>query len=245
MKQFMSVFDPDVKVLLPDGSTRRLIDYLFPSALLMLAALLLMISMFLPYWSMKMNAPQYPKGLKVDVYVNRLDGDMREIDALNHYLGMLPLDQGGQFERSISIFAVVALGLLLIAGVFVHNQWAGVIALPVLFFPLVFIADLYYILYTFGHSIDPDSALGGAIKPFTPPIVGEGKVGQFGTIASFEIGFYLALAAVVVVLVGLWFHRAAYKPIVDARQKIAARVSDEVASLDATSAASGDAASSQ
>jgi hypothetical protein len=218
MKQFMSVFDPDVKVLLPDGSTRRLMDYLFPSALLMLAALLLMISMFLPYWSMKMNAPQYPKGLKVNVYVNRLDGDMREIDELNHYLGMLPLDQGGQFERSISIFAVVVLGLLLIAGVFVHNQWAGILALPMLGFPIAFVADLYYILYTFGHSIDPTSALGGAIPPFTPPILGDGKVGQFGTVASFEIGFYLALAAVVVVLIGLWFHRAAYKPIVDARK---------------------------
>lgn len=195
-------------------------DYLLPSALLMLAALLLMISMFLPYWRMKMTAPQYPKGLRVEVYVNHLEGDMREIDELNHYLGMLPLDSGGQFERSISIFSIVMLGLLLIAGVFVHNQWAGVIALPVLGFPLVFIADLFYILYSFGHSVDPNSALGGAIEPFTPPVFGEGKVGQFGTIANFEIGFYLALAAVVVVLIGLWFHRAAYKPIVEARKKI-------------------------
>ena len=53
--------DPDVKVVLPDGSERRLIDYLLPSALLMTAALLVMISMFLPYWSMTMNAPQSPR----------------------------------------------------------------------------------------------------------------------------------------------------------------------------------------
>ncbi|HNB55042.1 MAG TPA: hypothetical protein PK530_24040 [Anaerolineales bacterium] len=45
-------------------------------------------------------------------------------------------------------------------------------------------------------------------------------VGQFGTIATFDIGFYLALAAVVVMLIGLWFHRAAYKPIVDARKNL-------------------------
>jgi len=212
--------DPDVKVLLPDGSTRRLMDYLLPSALLMLAALVLMVSMFLPYWSMTMTAPQYPKGLKVDVYVNHLEGDMREIDELNHYLGMKPLDEGGRLERSISIFAIVMLGLLLMSGVFIHNQWAGVLALPVLGFPFVFVADLWWILYRFGHSIDPTSALGGAIAPFTPPVLGEGKVGQFGTLASFEIGFYLAMAALLVVLVGLWFHRAAYKPIVDARKKV-------------------------
>jgi hypothetical protein len=220
MKSFFSL-DPDVKVLLPDGSTRRLTDYLLPSALLMFAALLLMVSMFLPYWSMKMTAPQYPKGLKVNVYVNHLEGDMREIDGLNHYLGMPPLDEGGRFERSISIISIVALGFLLMAGVFVHNQWAGVLSLPVLGFPVVFIADLWWILYQYGHSIDPTSALGGAIDPFTPPILGVGKIGQFGTIASFEIGFYLAIAAVIVVLIGLWFHRAAYKPIVDARKRLA------------------------
>ncbi len=213
--------DPDVKVLLPDGSTRHLTDYLLPSALLMLAALMLMISMFLPYWSMTMHAPQYPKGLKVDVYINHLEGDMREIDGLNHYLGMPTLDAGGQLERSISYFAVVVLGLLLIAGVFVHNQWAGVLALPVLGFPLAFLADMYLILYRYGHSIDPTSALGGAVKPFTPPLFGEGTVGQFRTVASFGLGFYLAVGAVAVVLAGLWFHRAAYKPIVDARKRIA------------------------
>lgn len=213
-----SILDPDVTVLLPDGTRRRLLDYLLPSALLMVAALMLMVSMFLPYWSMTMNAPQYPKGLRVDVYVSHLEGDMYEIDQLNHYLGMPPLDEGGQFERSISIYAIVGLGLLLMAGVFVHNQWAAVLALPVLGFPIVFIADLWWILYVYGHSIDPESALGGAIAPFTPPILGPGAVGQFGTVAQFELGFYLALAALLVVLVGLWFHRAAYKPIVDARK---------------------------
>src|SRR5512146_3005556 len=177
--------DPDVKVLLPDGSTHDLSDYLWPSALLMFAALLLMISMFLPYWSMTLKAPQYPKGLTVSVYVNHLQGDMREIDELNHYLGMPELDKGGQLERSISAVAIVILGLLLIAGVFVHNQWAAILALPVIGYPIIFLADLWYILYQYGHSIDPKSALGGAIKPFTPPLLGDGKVGQFGTTARF------------------------------------------------------------
>jgi len=218
MKRFLSL-DPDVKVLLPDGSTRALTNFLLPSALLMLAALLLMTSMFTPYWSMTMTAPQYPKGLKVDVYVNRLEGDMREIDELNHYLGMPKLDEGGKFERSISVFAMIVLGLLLVAGVFIHNQWAGILAIPALGFPIAFLADLALILYQYGHSIDPDSALGGAIDPFTPPLFGVGKVGQFGTVANAEIGLVLAFVAVGVVLLGLWFHRAAYKPIVDARKR--------------------------
>jgi hypothetical protein len=213
------LLDPDVKVVLPDGTTRRLLDYLLPSALLMLAAMLLVISIFTPYWSMTMYAPQYPEGLRVDVYVNQLTGDVREIDALNHYLGMPPLDEGGQLERSVSVVSLLTLGLLLLAAVFVHNQWAAVLALPALAYPLVFLADLWYILYTYGHSIDPNSPLGGAIEPFTPPLFGVGAIGQFETVAEAGPGLWLAGLAVVVVLIGLWFHRAAYKPIVDARQR--------------------------
>ena len=216
------LLDPDVKVLLPDGSTRRLMDFLLPSTLLMLAALLLVISVFLPYWRMTMFAPQYPKGLRVEVFVNRLEGDVAEVDALNHYLGMPPLDEGGRLERSVSVLALVVLGLLLVGAVFVHNQWAGLLALPVLAYPFIFMADLGFILYTYGHSIDPQSALGGAIEPFTPPLLGEGLIGQFRTISEFGPGFYFTLAALVVVLAGLWFHRAAYKPIVDARRRAAA-----------------------
>lgn len=217
--------DPDIRVVLPDGSERSLMTFLLPSALLMLGALLLMVSMLLPYWSLKLLAPQYPKGLKVSVYVNHLDGDVREVDALNHYLGMPPLDEGGQLERSISVVAVVALGLLLLGAVFVHNRWAALLALPALAYPFIFLADLELILYQYGHSIDPQSALGGAIQPFTPPILGRGAIGQFGTFARFEIGFYLVIASLVVILIGLWFHRRAYKPVADARKRAQAAAS--------------------
>jgi hypothetical protein len=224
MMKFNSENKPDVQVVLPDGSLHPLKTYLIPTAILMLSALILMVSMFLPYWRMTMFAPQYPKGLNVDVYVNHLEGDVKEIDALNHYLGMPPLDEGGRFERSISLIAITVLGLLLVASVFVGNHWAGVLAIPVLVYPVVFVADLWLILYRYGHSIDPESALGGAIDPFTPKLIGVGTIGQFKTIASFEIGFYLAVLAGLVVLLGLFFHRAAYKPIVEARKRMDAKV---------------------
>jgi hypothetical protein len=169
---------------------------------------------------MKLTAPQYPKGLYTTVYVNHLEGDVNEIDELNHYLGMPKLDEGGRLERSLSVFGIVALAFLLITTIFVHNQWAGILSLPALLWPLIFLGDLAMILYTYGHSIDPKSALGGAIKPFTPPIFGQGTIGQFGSIATPGAGLIFAALASLVILIGLWFHRSAYKPIADARKKM-------------------------
>ena len=93
--------DPDVKVVRPDGSRVSLSTFLLPTAIFMVAGLLLVVSMYLPYWQMKLTAPQYPKGLYTIVYVNRLEGDIAEIDELNHYLGMPKLDRlvNGEFKR--------------------------------------------------------------------------------------------------------------------------------------------------
>ena len=59
--------------------------------------------------------------------------------------------------------------------------------------------------------------LSGAIKPFVPPIWGEGKVAQFRTIADFQIGIYLAFLVGFLTIAGLYAHRRAYKPLVDDR----------------------------
>jgi hypothetical protein len=48
--------------------------------------------------------------------------------------------------------------------------------------------------------------------------LGTGKVGQFSTVASAGPGLILATIAALLVLVGLYLHRRAYKPLVDARK---------------------------
>lgn len=213
--------DRDLQVELPDGTTRPLTTFLWPTAALMVAAFLLVTSTFLPYWQMILKAPQYPAGLRSTVYVNHLEGDNEEIDGLNHYLGMPSLDEGGKLERKTSIAAIAAMALLLLAATLIHDRRAVWFALPSLAYPIVFLIDLRYILYKYGHSIDPHSALGSAIQPFTPPTFGHGVIGQFSTDSAFCVGFYLALASSVMVLVSLWLHRRAWKPVFDARHAVA------------------------
>ena len=190
--------------------------YLLPTALFLLAALLLLVSIFLPYWEMTLFAPQYPKGLTVQAFLNDIQGDVGEIDGLNHYIGMRPLAEAASFEKSISIIGVVVLALLVLAAVFVHSRWAALLALPALLFPAIFLLDLQYWLANFGTNLDPTAALSSSVKPFVPKVLGVGMIAQFKTEAGPAAGLWLAIAASLLILAGLYFHRRAYKPLVDA-----------------------------
>jgi predicted anti-sigma-YlaC factor YlaD len=193
--------------------------YMLPTVLLVLAAVMLVVSIFLPYWLMQLNAPQYPGGLRVTGYVNRMTGDVHEIDSLNHYIGMRKLDEAAQLERSLSVMMITALSLLVLGAVFIHSKWAALLSVPAILFPAGFLIDLYLWLSYFGNNLDPTAPLSSSIKPFTPPVLGTGKVGQFETVASAGPGLILATVASVVILIALWRHRAAYKPLLEKRTR--------------------------
>ena len=201
-----------------EESESRRMRYLLPTLFLAGGAVLILVSIFLPYWSLVLHAPQYPQGLIVHAYLSHLEGDVTEIDGLNHYIGMRPLGEAAQLEKSISIFAVGALILLILAAIFIHSPWSALLALPAILLPAVFLADLYYWLNNFGQNLDPNAALSSAIKPFTPTILGEGVIGQFKTVAFADFGLLVASAASVLILIGLFFQRRAYKPLTDDRE---------------------------
>ncbi len=179
---------------------------------------MLIISVFLPYWQLTLYAPQYPKGLSVQAYVNDLEGDVGEIDGLNHYIGMRPLHEAAAFEKSIAIFGIIGLALLILAAIFVHTWWAALLALPALLLPVIFLVDLQYWLANFGQNLDPTAPLSSSVDPFIPPVLGEGNIAQFSTWSEPLAGLWLAIAASCVIAVGLWFHRRAYKPLVETAQ---------------------------
>jgi copper chaperone NosL len=200
-------------------SDDKRLDYMLPAILLGVAAVCLILSIFLPYWNMTLEAPQYPKGLKVRTYVNRLEGDVQEIDGLNHYIGMRPLEDAAQLERSLSIFLIGATALLVVAAIFIHSKWAALLSLPAVLYPFIFMADMYYWLRTFGQNLDPTAALSNYVEPFVPTVLGTGLIGQFKTIATLGLGFYLATLASILILAGLYFQRRAYKPLTGAALK--------------------------
>ncbi len=189
--------------------------YATPTFIFMIARVLLLLSIFQPYWYMELEAPQYPNGLFLTAYVNHLTGDVKEIDGLNHYIGMKPIEQAAAFERAASVWLVVAMFLLVEGAAFIHSKWAVLLAIPAIGFPVGFLVDLQFWLATFGQNLDPAAPLSSSIKPFTPMILGEGGIGQFKTYAEVGLGFWFATACSVLTIVGFVFHRRAYKPLSD------------------------------
>jgi hypothetical protein len=189
--------------------------YLLPTLFFAIAAILLVVSISRPWWRLKLNAPQYPQGLYVTAYVNRMTGDVAEIDGLNHYIGMRPLAEAAELERSLSVFGIGAVALLILAAAFVHTRWAALLALPALFLPVFFLADLQFWLANFGLNLDPTAPLSSSVDPFIPPVLWTGTIAQFSTVPRLLSGFWLAMWASGLILVGLFFHRRAYKPLVD------------------------------
>lgn len=189
--------------------SRRWLKWL-PSLFFLVAAVLLIVSISFPYWGLVLEAPQYPGGLQMRVFVNSMTGDedpkldeVREIDGLNHYIGMASLYEAAKTERSIALPAVILMvGLLVVAAVW-RRRWTWLLAVPALVFPVVFLADLGLWMRYYGQNLDPYAPLSSAIQPFVPPILGEGVIGQFKTVAYVDIGWYIIAAGSLLIIAAL------------------------------------------
>jgi len=171
------------------------------------AGILLVASMFYPYWEITLHAPQYPRGLFIQTFVNKMEParNVFEVDGLNHYIGMIKLTDAATFEQAISVYAIPAVALLATASFLVTGIWRTLLRLPVILYPVIFAVDLFSWLYYAGHTLDPKAPMSSSIKEFTPKILGKGTIGQFHTEANFTTGFYLAAAAAVITLVvAIW-----------------------------------------
>jgi hypothetical protein len=148
-----------------------------------------------PWWQFTLYAPQYPHGLRLEIALTGLQGDVHEIDMLNHYIGMHHLAQAAPLERAYASYAVATVCLAILASVLLLGRKVGRLALlPAVLFPVGFVVDSFGWLYAFGHELDHHAPL--RIAPFTPELFGNGQIGQFMTFAAPSLGFWLAVLGV-------------------------------------------------
>lgn len=172
-----------------------------------LASVLLAGALFVPLWQMELKAPQYPEGLVMKAYGYKFVGspnshydDVKEINGLNHYIGMDPIKK--VFEMKLFIPGVIALiGATALVSFIAWKRWwlRGLIIAGFWSMPLFFVADLQFWLYRYGHSMNPEAPLNPGA--FTPKVVGTTKVWNFHSVTGFDMGFYLMLAAALAITI--------------------------------------------
>lgn len=148
-----------------------------------LAALLLVSAFFFPLWRYDMGAPQYPEGLAMTIWANKVGGQLPLVNQLNHYIGMKHIEPDSMAELKVIPWVIVALivsGLLVAAIGKLRALMAWFVAFVVL--GTAGLGDFYWWLYDYGTNLSPEAPI--TIDPFVPPL--------FGTnlLANFEISSY-------------------------------------------------------
>ena len=164
----------------------------------LLAAGLVAVSAQLPLWSMTMRAPQYPRGLHLYAYGSALSGDVHEVNILNHYIGMPPIEAPAR-ETALFPFGIAALVLICLLSPL--HTWLRRLAIgATATVPVMILADLQWRLYTFGHSLNPKAPI--RLEPFTPLVIGETAMGNFVSTGMVSWGFGCLVAAAFVLFLG-------------------------------------------
>jgi hypothetical protein len=172
--------------------------FLWTRPVLVLLVVPLAIGLALPLWHIEMEAPQYPNGLSVDIYAYTLESghdgnDLREINILNHYIGMKKIDRTelSDLDWLPFGFGLVALLLLRVAAV---GNVRSLLDLTVVvgYFSAFSMGRFAHKLHSFGHQLSPDAPV--KIKPFMPAVIGTKEVGNFTTHSMPGSGTYLVTA---------------------------------------------------
>ncbi|MFQ5703344.1 MAG: hypothetical protein ACE5HT_04905 [Gemmatimonadales bacterium] len=146
--------------------------------LLVVATIAMLPSLVLPTWRITLHAPQYPEGLTVKIYSHTVAGDVREVNLLNHYIGMkeIKADEFPEF-RFIPFFILRFAGFALLTVLIARMPIAALGWMDFVMFGAVMLYTLQHWLYEYGHNLSPNAPLN--VAPFTPRFLGSTSVGQF------------------------------------------------------------------
>lgn len=191
--------------------------------LILIAVLVLVPTFFLPLWNMSFYSNQYTDGLVLHIYSYQLEGgktpnrdDLREINSLNHYIGMRPLLES-DFSEFTWVPLVIGLLMILALRAMVLGKMSNLVDVFVLFtyFGLFSLWSFYHRLYMYGHNLDPTASI--KVQPFTPPVFGSKQIANF-TVNSFPgPASYALIAFAVLLLLSILLSAKRVKGKADAR----------------------------
>lgn len=168
---------------------------------LMIAAVCMLGMTFVfPLWQLDIWAPQYPEGLGMTIWLNKITGSLDQINILNHYIGMKAITPSAIPELVIMPKVVAALmGLGIVAAV-INRRWAiGVWIVTMLSGGVVGMYDFYKWGYDYGHNLSPDAPIKMEGMTYQPPLIGHQTIlnidaYSFPDFGGIAVGLSVALA---------------------------------------------------
>jgi copper chaperone NosL len=190
--------------------------------LLILAALLFIGTIFLPFWKIDLVAPQYPEGLALLIYADKLAGDVDIINGLNHYIGMATLHTEDFVEFAILRYILGFFVLfILVTALIGKRKMVNILFFSFLSFGLLALADFYRWNYNYGHNLDPSAAIIVPGMSYQPPVFGYKQLLNFGAYSMPNSGGILFILTGLIILFVVLFEANVFKKIFKGKVKIA------------------------
>ncbi|MDD2793480.1 MAG: nitrous oxide reductase accessory protein NosL [Sediminibacterium sp.] len=176
--------------------------------MMILCAAALAMVLFVPLWRIDLDAPQYPEGLMLLIYPNKLGGNVDIVNGLNHYIGMKTLHAEDFLEFTvlpyiIGFFAVLALLVGISAKPKLLYTFLGLF----ICFGIISMVDFWRWEYNYGHNLDPNAAIVVPGMSYQPPLIGFKQLLNFGAYSMPDVGGYLFIAVGLLSMVAVWMTR--------------------------------------
>jgi copper chaperone NosL len=165
-------------------------------AVVMLAAIMMVFVLFFPMWQIQLTAPQYPEGLALKIYPNKLAGDVDIINGLNHYIGMKTLHTKDFMEFAILPYCILFFAALILITAF-RNRKKLLYFTVILFlvFCTVAMADFWKWEYNYGHNLNAEAAIQVPGMTYQPPLLGYKQLLNFSAFSIPDTGGWIFIAA--------------------------------------------------
>ncbi len=169
--------------------------------ILLLGALSLLLTNYVPIWRIDLWAPQYPEGLTMKIWLSKLSGQVEIINGLNHYIGMAHIKEEMFPEFKILPYCVAFLSL---AGV-IAALWRSKKGILLYFFLLaggavVALYDFWKWGYEYGHNLSDDAPIKVPGMAYQPPLLGYKELLNFGAYSIPDTGGWIFAAFGIVLI---------------------------------------------
>lgn len=165
-----------------------------------------------PMWKIILYAPQYPDGVEMHIWINKLGGTtpgtLQNVNILNHYVGMKMIEPDSIPELQYFQYVIMAMiGLGLIAAL-INKRWAflGWTVLMVIL-AVIGIYDFYLWEYDYGQNLSPTAAIVIPGASFQPPLIGSKIILNFTAVSLPHIAGYFAGLGIALGAIAWWLKR--------------------------------------